>query len=214
MSSCLYVKKRTDLTKALSINPAYLSNPFSSSGLVVDYRDWQIPLGRRFRALKIWFVLRTYGVSGLQAHIRRTISLGLKFHSWVLGRPDLFRVLVPPAFALTVMTVVPCSRSVEARGASGSNHGNSQLNNGTMEPEVPAIPSSDLARANKITRLVYEKISAGGEIFLTSTVVLGVYAIRVVSANSKADEEHLKKAFDILVKTTEEIRDMSDEKLA
>lgn len=69
--------------------------------------------------------------------------------------------------------------------------------------------SSDFERANEITRLVYEKINADGEIFLTSTVVQGAYAIRVVSANPKADLEHMRKAFAILVKTTEELREMA-----
>jgi aromatic-L-amino-acid decarboxylase len=65
-ASCLFVRKRKDLIDSLSIMPSYLRNEFSESGLVTDYRDWQIPLGRRFRSLKIWFVLRTYGVKGLQ----------------------------------------------------------------------------------------------------------------------------------------------------
>lgn len=205
--SCLYVKKRTDLTSALSINPAFLTNPFSASGLVIDYRDWQIPLGRRFRALKIWFVLRTYGVAGLQAHIRQTVIRGLKFHSWVLDRPDLFRVLVPPAFALTVLTVVPGPQPLAAGVSPGLNNRNTPVERpGEIKHEELSTSSGDMDRANEITRLVYEKINAGGEIFLTSTVVKGVYAIRVVSANPKASEEHLRKAFDILVKTVEEIR--------
>jgi glutamate/tyrosine decarboxylase-like PLP-dependent enzyme len=57
---------------------------------VTDYRDWQIPLGRRFRALKIWFVMRTYGIQGFKAHIRNHIRLGELFHSLVKSRPDLF----------------------------------------------------------------------------------------------------------------------------
>lgn len=213
MSSCLYIKKRTDLTSALSITPAFLRNSYSSSGLVIDYRDWQIPLGRRFRALKIWFVLRTYGVSGLQAHIRRTIALGSEFHSWILGRPDLFRVLTPSAFALTVLTIVPGSSSVEAEIAPNSNQAEPQTKEEReTHDEGSETLSSDLERANEITRLVYEKINAEGKIFLTSTVVQGVYAIRVVSANPQADREHLKNAFEILVKTTEEIRGSLEQK--
>lgn len=197
------------MTSALSITPAFLRNSFSSSGLVIDYRDWQIPLGRRFRALKIWFVLRTYGISGLQAHIRRTVDLGSEFHSWVLGRPDLFRVLTPPAFALTVLTIVPGSSRVEAEAEAALNLNQAEpQTKGEKEKnhEEPQTPSSDLERANEITRLVYEEINADGKIFLTSTVVQGIYAIRVVSANPKADQEHLKQAFEILVKTTEEIQ--------
>ena len=73
--ACLYVSDRTRLTHALSITPEYLRNTASDSGEVIDYRDWQIPLGRRFRALKLWFVLRRYGASGLQRHIRGHTAL-------------------------------------------------------------------------------------------------------------------------------------------
>jgi aromatic-L-amino-acid decarboxylase len=65
------VKRRQDLTQALSVDAAYLQNTASQSGMVTDYRNWQIPFGRRFRALKIWFVVRSFGIKGLQIHIRK-----------------------------------------------------------------------------------------------------------------------------------------------
>jgi aromatic-L-amino-acid decarboxylase len=76
---CLYVADRTWLLNALSIVPEYLRNAASDSGAVVDYRDWQIPLGRRFRALKLWFVLRHYGAEGLRHHVRRHVELAAGF---------------------------------------------------------------------------------------------------------------------------------------
>ncbi len=106
-ASCLYVRKRKDLIDALSIMPSYLRNEFSESGLVTDYRDWQIPLGRRFRSLKIWFVLRTYGVKGLQAHIRKHVKLGELFAGLIESRKDLFKIFTASSFALTVFQVVP-----------------------------------------------------------------------------------------------------------
>ena len=81
--SCLYVKSRKALIDTLSILPEYLRNQATESGAVIDYRDWQIPLGRRFRALKLWFVIRHYGVEGLRHHIRRHIELTRQFASWV-----------------------------------------------------------------------------------------------------------------------------------
>jgi aromatic-L-amino-acid decarboxylase len=59
----------------LNIIPEYLKNAQSDLGAVVDYRNWQIPLGRRMRALKLWFVIRTYGVKGLQNYVREVIYL-------------------------------------------------------------------------------------------------------------------------------------------
>lgn len=72
---CFYVANRGALLAALSVLPEYLRNQASESGAVFDYRDWQIPLGRRFRALKLWFVIRHYGAEGLRKHIRHTVNL-------------------------------------------------------------------------------------------------------------------------------------------
>ncbi|WP_034269255.1 pyridoxal-dependent decarboxylase [Haloechinothrix halophila] len=71
----LWVADRVPLIDALSILPEYLRNAATESGEVIDYRDWQIPLGRRFRALKLWAVLRWYGADGLREHIRTGIAL-------------------------------------------------------------------------------------------------------------------------------------------
>jgi aromatic-L-amino-acid decarboxylase len=80
---CFYVANRKALIDALSILPDYLRNKATESGAVIDYRDWQVPLGRRFRSLKLWFVIRHYGVEGLRYHIRQHVALGQKFASWV-----------------------------------------------------------------------------------------------------------------------------------
>jgi aromatic-L-amino-acid decarboxylase len=88
---CFYVADREALTRTLGILPEYLRNQASASGAVIDYRDWQIPLGRRFRSLKLWFVLRHYGIEGLQFHVREHVRLAQQFASWVKedGRFDL-----------------------------------------------------------------------------------------------------------------------------
>jgi aromatic-L-amino-acid decarboxylase len=80
---CFYVADRKALIQTLSVLPEYLKNKATETGAVIDYRDWQIPLGRRFRALKLWFVIRHYGVTGLQHHIRRHVALAQDFASWV-----------------------------------------------------------------------------------------------------------------------------------
>jgi aromatic-L-amino-acid/L-tryptophan decarboxylase len=70
-----WVADRSELIGALTVLPEYLRNTATASGAVIDYRDWQVPLGRRFRALKLWFVLRWYGVEGLRAHVRQGVRL-------------------------------------------------------------------------------------------------------------------------------------------
>ena len=90
-----YVADRKALIQTLSVLPEYLRNQATESGAVIDYRDWQIPLGRRFRALKLWFVLRHYGVEGLQHHIRQHVALAQQFARWV--RADERFELAAPA---------------------------------------------------------------------------------------------------------------------
>ena len=80
---CFYVADRKALIQTLTVLPEYLRNQASESGAVFDYRDWQIPLGRRFRALKLWFVIRHYGIEGLQYHIRQHVELAQEFAQWV-----------------------------------------------------------------------------------------------------------------------------------
>ncbi len=91
---CFFVADRTALIKTLSILPEYLRNQATASGAVIDYRDWQIPLGRRFRALKLWFVIRHYGVEGLRHHIRRHVELAQQFATWVAA-DEQFELMAP-----------------------------------------------------------------------------------------------------------------------
>ena len=100
--SCFWVADRTALINALSILPEYLLNEATESGAVFDYRDWQVPLGRRFRALKLWFVLRYYGVEGLQYHIRRHIELTRLLVGWIEA-DEHFEIVAPAPFNLVCL---------------------------------------------------------------------------------------------------------------
>jgi len=84
---CMWVADRAALVNALSILPDYLKNRATESGAVIDYRDWHVQLGRRFRALKLWFVIRHYGVEGLRVHVREHVRLAQQFAAWVAADP-------------------------------------------------------------------------------------------------------------------------------
>ena len=86
---CFWVADRSALIGALSVLPEYLRNAASKSGAVVDYRDWQVPLGRRFRSLKLWFVLRAYGAEGLRHHVREHVALTQALAQRIEGHPRL-----------------------------------------------------------------------------------------------------------------------------
>jgi aromatic-L-amino-acid decarboxylase len=96
---CFWVADRAALIRTLSILPEYLRNRATESGAVIDYRDWHIQLGRRFRALKLWFVIRSYGVAGLQHHVRRHIEIAQEFAGWVES-DDAFELAVRPPLNL------------------------------------------------------------------------------------------------------------------
>lgn len=93
---CFFVRDRVPLIRTLSILPEYLKNKATESGAVIDYRDWQVPLGRRFRALKLWFVIRSFGVAGLQARVREHVALAQEFASWVDADPRFERAAPAP----------------------------------------------------------------------------------------------------------------------
>jgi aromatic-L-amino-acid decarboxylase len=80
---CFYVADRATLIRTLSILPEYLRNKATESGAVFDYRDWHVQLGRRFRSLKLWFVIRHYGAEGLRYHVRQHVALAQQFAGWV-----------------------------------------------------------------------------------------------------------------------------------
>jgi aromatic-L-amino-acid/L-tryptophan decarboxylase len=101
-ASLLWVRDARALPDALSITPEYLRNAASESGAVVDYRDWQVPLGRRFRALKLWSVLSGYGLSGLRAHLRGHIALAGELAGWVADEPG-FALAAPPSLGLVCL---------------------------------------------------------------------------------------------------------------
>ncbi|KAG5314689.1 TDC1 decarboxylase, partial [Pseudoatta argentina] len=79
--SCLWVRDRFKLTSALVVDPLYLQHTHADTA--IDYRHWSIALSRRFRSLKLWFVMRSYGISGLQAYIRNHVKLAKRFEAFV-----------------------------------------------------------------------------------------------------------------------------------
>ena len=108
---CFYVADRAALINTLSVLPEYLKNQATESGAVIDYRDWQIPLGRRFRALKLWFVIRCFGVTGLQSHIRQHVALAQELAQKIDSTSD-FEIVAPTPLNLV------CFRH---RGGDGVN---------------------------------------------------------------------------------------------
>ncbi|KAI9721141.1 MAG: hypothetical protein M1828_005247 [Chrysothrix sp. TS-e1954] len=243
-ASCMWVRHRHLLTAAFSITPAYLSNTATQSDLATDYRDWGIPLGRRFRALKIWFVLRSYGVEAIQGLIREHVRLGEVFAGLVRserGQQAGLEIISGPAFALTVFRCLAhepaaqIANGIEPTSIAGaemnnltnghaethpSDHkpnddklndehksNNPQPNGHPLTPHKPKPPTTNNeSKSNALTRTVYELINHRADFYLTSTVVDGIYCIRVVSASERAEEKWVRACFERIVEAVGDVR--------
>ena len=216
----------------MAINPSYLSSSSapSTSNAPPNYRDYQIPLGRRFRSLKIWFVLRTYGTDYFKDMIRRHIKLGELFARLCLseeGRRSGVEVVTGPAFGLTVFKINPALWDVvesgaiangEARNESVVQHTTEQApmntdtavtpNNASITPKGPSRTGAEkkVPSANDVTKKVYECLNARGDIFLTSSVIEGAFVIRLISANERANEVNVRGAWEKIKEETAAVR--------
>ncbi len=124
-ANVFYVADREPLLQTLSILPPYLRNAASESGQVIDYRDWHVPLGRRFRALKLWFVLRSYGAEGIRSRIRDHLAWASGLAQRLADDPR-FDLVAPTPLALVSFRHVTgdaaTRRLAEAINASGHSY--------------------------------------------------------------------------------------------
>ncbi len=102
--SAYFVKDPGALIQTFEINPEYLKT--AADGQVKNYRDWGIQLGRRFRALKLWFVIRSYGVQGLQTMVRHHVRLAQQFAGWIEENQN-FELMAPPQLSLVCFRYNP-----------------------------------------------------------------------------------------------------------
>ncbi|HEU5170318.1 MAG TPA: pyridoxal-dependent decarboxylase [Gemmatimonadales bacterium] len=116
--SAYFVRDVDALLHAFAVTPEYLRTAHDAE--VVNYRDWGIQLGRRFRALKLWFVLRSYGVEGLREMIRGHVALAREFAGWVAAEPD-FELLAPAPVGLVCFRHRPAAVAADERALEAHN---------------------------------------------------------------------------------------------
>ncbi len=165
--SAYFVRDKEALIKTLEILPEYLKT--RSRGGVNDYRDWGIPLGRRFRALKLWFVIRSFGINGLQKKIRHHVSLAQKLHK-IIENDTSFEIMAP----------VP-------------------LNTVCFRYKPQQIKNRD--ELNHLNEILLTQINKTGKLYLTHTKLNGNYVIRMVTAQTNVQEDHILRAWDIIKET-------------
>ncbi|KAK3197936.1 hypothetical protein Dsin_021351 [Dipteronia sinensis] len=103
---CMWLKQPKFLIDSLSCTSEYLRNSASESNSVIDYTDWQIAVGRRFKALKLWIVIRKHGLTNLIDHIRSDVDMAKRFEELV-AEDHNFEIVVPRKFALVCFRMKP-----------------------------------------------------------------------------------------------------------
>ncbi|KAL2341511.1 hypothetical protein Fmac_009451 [Flemingia macrophylla] len=183
---CLWVKDPTSLIKSLSTHSVYLENSASDSKQVVDYKDWQITLSRRFRALKVWLVFRSYGVANLRSFLRSHVEMAKAFEELV-KQDKRFEIFVPRNFALVCFRLIP---------SAVAKIGNGRVQNGHIKAE-------DVA--NEINRKLLDSINGSGTVYMTHAIVGGVYVIRCAIGASLTEKKHVIKAWKVVQERTDAI---------
>lgn len=172
---CFWTSDRESLVRAMSVTPEYLRNTASEHGGVIDYRDWHVPLGRRMRAMKLWLVMRAFGVEGLRAYVREHIRLAALLEE--LARGDA-RVVVAAPRTMNLLCLACAPRAGETRDATNAR------TRGWLE----RVNASGRAY---VTHFVLPEATGGR------------YVLRVCVGATLTGEAHVRELWQLLVRSLE-----------
>ena len=176
--SVLYCRQPEELARAFSIVPEYLSSRETESAR--SLMDYGVSLGRRFRSLKLWFVLRYFGRRGIEAALRRHLELARAFVGWVEEEPA-WTVVAPVRLATVAFRFFPDRES----GGHGSGGGGDR-------GEDPGTA------ADAANRRILERVNESGEAFLTHTVLDGRFTLRLSIGNLKTTRDDVERVWALL----------------
>ena len=174
--SVLYCKNLNELKGAFSLVAEYLKT--TDEPAVKNGMDYGIQLGRRFRALKLWFVIRYFGVEGMQARLREHCRLARLFASWV-EQSENWELLAPVPFALVCF-----------RARVDSPH--------VSSPHVSKGSSPDEDKLNQLNENIMNEINASGDAYLSHTKLNGKFTLRLSVGSIRVEEKHLRKVWELL----------------
>jgi len=174
--SALYCRRLDLLRRAFTLVPEYLRTP--EDDVVRNGSDYGVQLGRRFRALKLWMIIRYFGHEGLAARIREHCRLAQVFASWV-GGSSTWEMLAPVPFS----TVCFRARTSDG-GASEEERG---------------------ARLDRLNERLMNAVNATGEVFLSHTKLNGVFTLRLAVGNIRTTERHVRRAWELLNEKLDEL---------
>ena len=173
--SVLYSPRLEVLRDAFSLVPEYLRTPEQAEAR--SGSDYGVQLGRRFRALKLWMVLRYFGREGLAARIREHCRLARLFASWVEESPD-WELLAPVPFALVCFRARPASEA-----------------------------GTDAARLDSLNERLMNAVNSTGRAFLSHTRLREALALRLSVGNIRTTEAHVGRVWDLLNEQLSGVRD-------
>ena len=164
--SVLYCRDLDYMKRTFSLVAEYLKT--SDAGQVKNGMDYGVQLGRRFRSIKLWFVMRYFGREGLVARLREHCRLAQVFAGWVEESPD-WELMAPVPFALVCFRAAPAGHS---------------------EDELNAL--------NALNEKIMNEINASGEAYLSHTKLDGKFTLRLSVGSIRVEERHLEKVWGLL----------------
>jgi aromatic-L-amino-acid/L-tryptophan decarboxylase len=177
--SVLYCRRMDVLRRAFSLTPEYLRTSEGDAAAVRNQMDYGVQLGRRFRSLKLWMVMRYFGAEGLAARIREHCRLARLFATWAEESPD-WELLAPVPFSTV------CFRASPATG------------------EADAVERA--ARLDALNERLMNAVNATGEAFISHTKLGGALALRLAVGNIRTTEEHVRRLWSLLEEKLDELR--------
>jgi aromatic-L-amino-acid/L-tryptophan decarboxylase len=185
--SALYCRRMGVLRQAFSLVPEYLRTQMESE--VKNFMDYGPQLGRRFRAIKFWFVMRYFGAEGIKSRIRRHMELAREFASWVDESPN-FERLAPVPLSTVCFRAHPAEMRAEAVDTQ----------------PAPGADSSTEADLELLNERLLEEVNRGGKIYLSHTKLDGKFTLRLAIGNIRTTIEHVRLAWEELSRALERIK--------
>lgn len=200
--SALYCRRMDALRAAFALTPDYLQTP--EAGQVRNLMDTGVQLGRRFRSLKLWAVLRHFGSEGMRDRLAEHMRLARAFAGWVDDSPD-FERLAPAPFS------VVCFRAAPSGGAAPAANG-ARTNQETPAAGAPAEATraddaeAKAAATDALNERLLDAVNATGEVFLSHTRLHGRFALRLAVGHVRTEERHVRRAWDLLAEKLRALR--------
>jgi aromatic-L-amino-acid decarboxylase len=193
--SVLLFRDREPFRASLALTPEYLSSAHEGAH---DLMDVGLSLGRRFRGLKLWFLLRQLGATGLRALLRRHIGLAVEFADRI-RRDSRFELAAPVPFGTVCFRALPCGARLNALEAP--RNGDSDAEAANSSDRV----SKELEASDEWNRELMARVNRRGPVFLSHTVLDGRYTLRLAVGSVHTEARHVEAAYRILCEEHDEM---------